>query len=111
MMGHSQFDTPATLGADSTIEVQGPLTVDPPARWEDVAFRFLIVQGSVVVEGKGQGVADGRWRGTATARPGSLDAAAALAIGLATVVNKETPGFETFTWSEQINLKPAKEGG
>jgi hypothetical protein len=111
MMGHSQFDTPATLGADGTVEVNGPLTVDPPTKWEEVAFRFLIIQGSAMVQGKGQGVADGRWHGTATAQPGSLQAGAAQAIGLATVVKKDPPAFETLTWSEQIELEPAKEGG
>lgn len=105
-MGHSQF-TSATLRADGTLEVHGPLRVDPPARGEDVNFRFLIIQGSVVVEGEGMGLA-GSWHGTTTAQPGSLQAGAAQAVGVAIVGKKDPPGFETLTWFEQVNLEPAE---
>jgi len=82
-MSHSQFDSPATLHANGTVHVSGPLTVDPPATWEDVAFRFLIVQDNVVVKGEGQGESPKSWRGTAAA--GSLKAGAANVIGLVVV--------------------------
>jgi hypothetical protein len=109
-MPASEFNSPATLQvkADGTVSVTvtGPLTIDPAARGGEVDFRFLIVQGNVIVKGAGHGT-DGGWRGTATADPGSLQAAAAQAIGLAILVKEEPPGFETFTWSEQIELERA----
>ena len=106
-MAHSQF-TSATLQEDGTVQVTGPLTVDASATAADVTLRFLIVQGSTFVHGEGRGVgasANGNWHGTATAQQGSLQAGPAQAFGLAIVVKKDPPGFETLTWQEQIQLK------
>jgi hypothetical protein len=119
MMSHSQFDT-AKLHM-GTVDVGGPVTVDPPAVLEDVAFQFLIVQGSVqgsvVVKGEGRGQGSGakgengvvgRWSGHATAEPESLQTEVpTLALGLGVVAKKDPPGFETFTWSQQIVLQEA----
>lgn len=109
-MSHSQFNSPATLHQNGTVDVSGPLTVDPPAALKDVAFRFLIVQDSVVAKGDGQGEGPGGgigiWRGTAAAEPGSLHAGdSTLALALAVVAKEDPPGLETFTWSQQIELQ------
>jgi hypothetical protein len=106
-MPNSQFKSPATLRADGTIQVTGTLAVAEPAG--DVEFRFMIVQNDVVVEGRGTGRgAGGSWSGTTTPGQAQLDAGPALAVGLAFLSRKEPGrglGYETLTWSEQIELE------
>jgi hypothetical protein len=67
----SQFNSPATLLPDGSVAVEGSLDNDPAAMLSDVEFRFLLVQGDVVVQGKGRGSA-GIWTGTAPAGQGTL---------------------------------------
>ena len=104
-MAASQFNSPATLLEDGSVSVEGSLENDPAAALSDVEFRFLLVQGDVVVQGKGRGSA-GIWTGTAPAGQGPLEEGNALAIGLAFVAKREPPGFEIFSWSDQIRLAP-----
>jgi hypothetical protein len=70
-MAASQFNSPATLLPDGSVTVEGSLDNDPAAMLSDVEFRFLLVQGDVVVQGKGRGSA-GIWTGTAPAGQGTL---------------------------------------
>ena len=103
-MPNSKFESPGTLQADGAIQVRGRLTVDPPASGSDVEFRFMIVQGDVVVEGTGRGEGLG-WVGTTAPGQASLQVGTVLAIGLAVLARKELGrGYETFTWSDQIDL-------
>jgi hypothetical protein len=105
-MANSQFNSPATLLADGSVAVDGNLQgVDPAAALSDVEFRFLIVQGDVVVQGKGRGSA-GFWSGTAPAGQGDLEEGNALAIGLAYLGRRNPAGYEIFSWSDQIRLAP-----
>jgi hypothetical protein len=105
-MPNSQFNSPARLRADGTVQVTGTVRATEPA--EDVEFRFLIVQNDVVVDGTGQGRGGGGWSGTTHPDQEELHPGPVLAIGLALLPNKQRGrglGFETFTWSEQIELK------
>ena len=104
-MPASQFNSPATLLEDGSVAVDGNLDVDPATALSDVEFRFLIVQGDVVVQGKGRGSA-GFWSGTAPAGQGDLEEGNALAIGLAFVGRRAPAGYETFSWADQIRLAP-----
>jgi hypothetical protein len=104
-MPASQFNSPATLVADGSVGVDGSLEADTTAILSDVEFRFLIVQGDVVVQGKGRGTS-GFWSGTAPAGQGTLQEGNALAIGLAFVGRRTPPGFEIFSWSDSIRLAP-----
>ena len=105
-MPASQFDSPATLEADGTVRVGGDVEASF-ATLSDVEFRFLLVQGEVVVQGSGRGSND-RWAGTTDPGQAALQAGSVLAIGLA-VVARQTPqpGYQTFSWSEQIDLVAA----
>jgi hypothetical protein len=104
-MPFSQFNSPATLRADGTVQVTGPFTVAEPV--QDVEFRFMIVQNDVVVEGRGRGRGgSGGWSGETDRGQGRLEEGPALAIGLALLARKRPGrGYETFTWSGQIELK------
>lgn len=105
-MANSQFNSPATLLSDGSVAVDGSLQgVDPATALSDVEFRFLIVQGDVVVQGKGRGSA-GFWSGTAPAGQGDLEEGNALAIGLAYLSRRNPAGYEIFSWSDQIRLAP-----
>ena len=104
-MANSQFNSPATLLADGSVAVEGGLEVDVTAALSDVEFRFLLVQGDVVVQGKGRGSA-GFWSGTAPAGQGDLEEGNALAIGLAYLSRRNPAGYETFSWADQIRLAP-----
>ena len=104
-MANSQFNSPATLLTDGSVAMDGSLEVDPAAALSDVEFRFLIVQGDVVVQGKGRGSA-GFWSGTAPAGQGVLKEGNALAIGLLFVGRRSPVGYETFSWADQIRLAP-----
>jgi hypothetical protein len=103
-MPNSQFNSPAVLRADGTIEVSGPLTVDPPASNEDVEVRFMLVQGDAIVEGTGRGQGSG-WVGSAVQCQPPLQAGTAQAFGLFFLARKEpAPGYETFVWDGQLDL-------
>jgi hypothetical protein len=104
-MANSQFNSPATLVSDGTVAVDGNLEVDPAGLLSDVEFRFLLVQGDVVVQGRGQGTA-GFWSGKTLAGQPPLQEGDALAIGLAFVGRRDPAGYETFTWADRIRLAP-----
>ena len=105
-MPNSQFDHMATLQADGTVQVHGTITSAEPLH--DVEFRFMLIQDTVVVLGTGQqqGMRPG-WSGTTAPDQGHLHPGGVLAIGLALVARTEPGGglgYETFTWSQQIEL-------
>ena len=104
-MANSQFNSPATLLADGSVAVEGGLEVDTAAALSDVEFRFLLVQGDVVAQGRGRGTA-GFWSGTTLAGQPPLREGNALAIGLAFVGRRNPAGYEIFSWSDQIRLAP-----
>jgi hypothetical protein len=105
-MANSQFNSPATLLGDGSVAVEGGLDgVDPAATLSDVEFRFLLVQGDVVVQGTGRGTA-GFWSGTTLAGQPPLQEGDALAIGLAFVGRHTPAGYEIFSWSDLIRLAP-----
>jgi hypothetical protein len=108
-MPHSQFDSPATLRGDGTVQVTGSFTLAEPV--QDVEFRFMIVQNDEVAEGTGRGQGNsGRWAGQTGHGQQQLEEGTALAIGLALIARTEPGrGYETFTWSGQIELK--RQGG
>lgn len=103
-MPNSQFNSPMTVLADGTVRAIG--TVSLTGRTQDVEIRFLIVQNDVVVEGRGQGLGGGGWSGETDPGQERLEAGPALAIGLALLARKEPGiGFETASWSAQIELE------
>jgi hypothetical protein len=102
-MPNSQFHSQATMVADGTVEVEGSLDNNPAAMVSDVEFRFLLVQGDVVVQGRGRGSA-GVWNGKTLLGQPALQEGEAQAIGLAFVARREPPGYETFTWTDQVHL-------
>ena len=104
-MANSQFNSPATLLPDGSVAVEGSLEVDPAAMLGEVEFRFLLVQGDVVVRGRGQGTA-GIWQGTTLVGQPPLQEGNALAIGLAVLARSSPAGYETFSWADQIRLAP-----
>jgi hypothetical protein len=102
-MANSQFST-ATLVADGTIAVDGTLEVDPEGLLSpEVEFRFLLVQGDVVVQGRGRGT-NGFWTGKTLLDQPPLQAGFVLALGLAFVARRDPAGYETFTWADRILL-------
>ena len=105
-MANSQFNSLATLVADGTVAVDGNLDVDPEGLLSpEVEFRFLLVQGGVVVQGRGRGTA-GFWSGKTLLDQPPLQEGDALAIGLLVVARRDPPGFETFSWADRIRLAP-----
>jgi hypothetical protein len=66
---------------------------------------LLVLQGNVIVQGRGQGTA-GSWTGNTLLGEPPLQEGSALAIGLAFVPRRSPPGFERFSWSDQIRLAP-----
>jgi hypothetical protein len=104
-MANSQFST-ATLVADGTVGVDGTLEIDAEGLLSpEVEFRFLLVQGDVVVQGRGRGQA-GFWSGKTLLGQPPLQEGDAVAIGLAFAVRRDSPGYETFTWVDRIRLAP-----
>jgi hypothetical protein len=103
-MPNSQFNQQAALQADGTVRVTGTVTVAEPP--EDLEFRFMLVQDDVVVTGTGNAMGEG-WMGTSVPGQQQLNPGPALAIGLVVLARKESGGglgYETFTWSQQIEL-------
>jgi hypothetical protein len=99
----SQFNSPATLDADGIVHLNG--RIEGAGSVSNVEIRFMVIQNNVVVEGKGVGRGSG-WSGTTDRGGERLQAGPALAIGLAVLAWTEGPrGYETFTWSAQIELK------
>jgi hypothetical protein len=109
-MPNSQFNSPGTLRPNGTIELTG--TVDLPGD-DAVEIRFLIAQGDVIVAGKGQGLGGGGWSGKTDHGQDRLQEGQALAIGLGLVARAAKPGtgFQTVTWSAQIELERQGGGG
>ena len=105
-MPASQFNSPATMVADGTVAVEGSLDVDTTVMLStEVEFRFLLVQGDVVVQGRGRGTA-GFWSGKTLLDQPPLQEGDALAIGLAFVARRDPAGYETFSWADRIRLAP-----
>jgi hypothetical protein len=107
----SQFDKDATLDEDGRVSVSGTVPAETDEhgnvvpRRNTVRFEFLIVQGEHVLKGESASRAD-RWSGT-TSDAGGLSPGPAVALGLAVEVKKQpTPTFLTFTWVEEITLRP-----
>jgi hypothetical protein len=102
-MPASQFNSQARqLEFDGRTRVGGPQNFSFPT--EEVEYRFLLVQGDVVVKGSGTG-SGSTWDGTTYPDQPLLQEGPALAIGLAFVVeNLNAPGFTTFSWSEQLEV-------
>jgi hypothetical protein len=102
-MAASQFNSQANqLKFDGRTRVGGPQSFGPFT--EEVEYRFLLIQGDVVVKGSGTG-SGGTWDGTTYPDQPPLQEGPALAIGLAFVVeNLNAPGFTTFSWSEQLEV-------
>jgi hypothetical protein len=103
-MPMSQFNSPGTLRPDGTVQLTG--TVDLPGD-DAVEIRFLIVQGDLIVAGKGQGQGGGGWSGGTDHGQDELQEGQVLAIGLGLVARAAKPGtgFQTVTWSAQIELE------
>jgi hypothetical protein len=109
----SQFDKEATLGKDGRVTVSGSVAAEMDERGvvvprsDAVRFHFLIVQGEHVLEGESVSSAD-LWKGTTSDAGQGLSMGPAVALGLAVEVKKQpTASFQTFTWVEEITLKPS----
>lgn len=108
-MAASQFTSPAHLRADGQINVEGPQQFEDMATGfpPEVEYRFLLVQGGVVVKGSGKGWSATKWFGSTDEGQPPLQAGPVLAVGLAIITSTEDPpGFTTFSWSGQIELVP-----
>jgi hypothetical protein len=104
-MGASQFDRTVTqlTTVDGLTRVGGPQTFPFPV--ETVEYRFLLVQGDVVVKGTGTGQGS-TWSGTTDPHQELLQEGPVLGVGLAIAVRSGgSPGFETFNWAEQVQLR------
>jgi hypothetical protein len=113
MMGASQFHSPAHLGPDG-VNVDGPHEFVATAEGSapKVEYRFLLIQGNVVAKGSGDGWNTAEWHGSTDEGHEGLQEGQVLAVGLAiSTSTTDPPGFTTFSWSEQIELKrdPAEE--
>jgi hypothetical protein len=105
-MAASQFNSPAQLMTDGRIRVEGPQQFETASGLAPkVEYRFLLVQGGVVVKGSGEGWGSAQWFGFTDEGEESLRKGPVLAVGLAVSTSTEDPpGFTTFSWSEQIEL-------
>jgi hypothetical protein len=106
ILPNSQFNSPGKIRPDGTVLLTGTVALDEPGK--DPEIRFLIIQNDLVVEGRGRGDSgSGSWSGRSDAECERLEEGPALAIGLGLVSRDATPGvgFQTVTWSAQIELK------
>jgi hypothetical protein len=109
-MPASQFNSPGKIRPDGTVHLTGTVALAEPGKEPDI--RFLIIQNDLVVEGRGRGESGSdSWSGRSDAECGQLEEGPALAIGLGLVSRDATPGvgFQTVTWSAQIELE--RRGG
>lgn len=108
-MGASQFNSPARLLDNGQIEVGGPQRLEQfqmASGIPTVEYRFLLVQGGVVVRGSGENWGSGMWGGKTDEGQDPLRKGPVLAVGLAIItIMEEHPGFTTFSWAEQIELE------
>jgi hypothetical protein len=105
-MPNSQFNSPGRIRSDGTVELSGTVNLSEPGKAPEI--RFLIVQDDLVVEGRGSGESGGEnWSGTTVAECEQLQEGPAMAIGLGLVSRDAKPGvgFQTVTWSAQIQLE------
>ena len=106
-MPNSQFSNIATLQSDGRIGVSGTQEVQPPSDASTVRYHFILVQKDVVARGTGQGT-DTSWTGTTDPDQPALEPGPVLALGLAVLATSTpSPGFMTFSWSDQIELVAA----
>jgi hypothetical protein len=105
-MPASQFDSPGTIWPNGRVHLTGTVGLAEPGK--DVEIRFLIVQDDLVVEGRGRGESGSEsWSGRTEEDCDQLQEGPALAIGLGLVSRDSKPGvgFQTVTWSAQIELQ------
>ena len=103
-MGASQFDNTVTqlTTVDGLTRVGGDQNFPFPV--EEVEYRFLLIQGDVVVKGSGTGQGS-RWSGVTDPHQEPLQEGPVVGVGLAIVVKTgASPGFETLSWAEQVQL-------
>ena len=101
-MAASQFDRRAFQLEDGLTRVHGPQHFEFPI--EVVEYRFLLIQGAVVVKGAGTGQGNDLGVAPPTPHQERLQEGPVLGVGLAIVVDTgNRPGFSTFSWSEQFN--------
>lgn len=104
-MPFSQFTT-ATL-ENGTVTVSGPLAfsqVEKEAQLTVTCLHFLLIQGDEFLSGTGNADGAGNWDGEVTPahnlQPGPLQA-----VGVAVFITPgEHPRYETYTWSDQLEL-------
>ena len=109
-MAHQQFADTVTL-SDGRLEVKGILPRDTDENGKEipydplVAISWFILQGDEIVQGSL--LAGGSWSDTADA--GKLTPGPALAAAVSVILRRtpesETPGFETFTWSQEVEIR------
>jgi hypothetical protein len=105
-MPASQFDSPGKIRPDGTVHLTGTIGLAEPGK--EAEIRFLIVQDDVIVEGRGRGESGGdSWSGRSDAECEQLQEGPAMAIGLGLLSRDSKPGvgFQTVTWSAQIELE------
>jgi hypothetical protein len=106
----SQFNSPGTIRPNGRVHLTGTGGLAEPGK--EVEIRFLIVQDDLVVEGRGRGEAGAEtWSGRTEQDAQQVKEGPALAIGLGVVSRDSKPGvgFQTVTWSAQIELE--RRGG
>ena len=108
-MAASQFNSPARQLENGQIEVSGPQLLEPSqlaSGIPTVEYRFLLVQGGVVVRGSGANWGSGMWTGRTDEgqEPLRKGPVKAVALGIITLM-EEHPGFTTFSWEDQIELE------
>ena len=98
------FDS-VTLRADGTVEARGEFRSDPDTSGRDAIVSFYVVQGGTRIEGDGRwpaGTPD--WTGTGGA---GLSPGPAVASALAVSTRVDPDGFQTFTWTEEVEVTGA----
>jgi hypothetical protein len=103
---NSQFNSPGKIRPDGTVHLTGTIGLAEPGK--EAEIRFLIVQNDLIVEGRGRGESGGdSWSGRSDAECEQLQEGPAMAIGLGLLSRDSKPGvgFQTVTWSAQIELE------
>jgi hypothetical protein len=95
----------ATLRSDGIVEVTGPFSLPEGEPKNNVLVVFHLVQHATTITGDGRwSVGQLEWSGTGgSGLKAGLPQAAALAI----LARDDPPGFLTFSWSEQVEVKAA----
>lgn len=99
-------NSPGKIRPDGTVLLTGTAGLAEPGK--EAEIRFLIVQKDLVVEGRGRAESGSEsWSGRSDAKDRQLEEGPAPAIGLGLVSRDSKPGvgFQTVTWSAQIELQ------